>query len=93
MPFWAQKKVVIPGGAGFVGSHLVERLVESDAIVRVPIRSRERADINLRQCKDRIELVEADLMRMDACKRVMEGMDIALNLAAEVGGTSFFSWS
>jgi NADPH:quinone reductase-like Zn-dependent oxidoreductase len=35
MSFWTQKKVVVTGGRGFIGSHLVERLLEAGANVKV----------------------------------------------------------
>jgi nucleoside-diphosphate-sugar epimerase len=35
MSFWKQKKVVVTGGYGFIGSHLVERLLEAGANVKI----------------------------------------------------------
>ena len=35
MDFWAKKKVTITGGAGFIGSHLAQNLVDSGSYVKV----------------------------------------------------------
>ena len=35
MTFWEQKKVVVTGGYGFIGSHLVERLLDAGTNVKV----------------------------------------------------------
>ncbi len=43
MSFFSNKKVVVTGGSGFAGSHLVERLVQEGADVTVPYRNKEKA--------------------------------------------------
>jgi nucleoside-diphosphate-sugar epimerase len=35
MSFWNDKKILVTGGASFIGSHLTDRLVGLGAIVRV----------------------------------------------------------
>ena len=43
MSFWRGKKVLVAGGVGFIGSHLVEALVREDAKVRVVDNLEERS--------------------------------------------------
>lgn len=66
------KKIAITGGAGFLGSHLVDNLVHQRGVSREKIfvpRSRDY-----------------DLRLWDNCRRAVEGQDIVIHLAAFVGG-------
>lgn len=89
MTFWEGKKVLVAGGAGFIGSHLVEQLVEASAKVRVADNLENGSLENLSSCRNKIEFVEADLTQQEACKKVCKDMDIVMNLAAKVGGIEY----
>lgn len=83
--FYKNKKVLVTGGAGFIGSHLVEMLVGQGAKVTVPVRTTTNLDF-LNDIKDGIKIVVADLRDMDSIVRVVRGQEIVLNLAASKGG-------
>jgi len=63
---WQRKKVLVTGPGGFIGSHLVERLVELGARVRALVQYNSRNDWGLLELlpasiKNEIEVVLGDL--------------------------------
>ena len=73
---------LVTGGAGFIGSHLVERLLGDGASVRVVDNLATGSLRNLAPWRDRIEFVEADLATPGVADRVVEGVDVVFHLAA-----------
>ena len=90
------KRVLITGGAGFVGSHVADALVRKGHKVRIfdnltPQVHHEGWPDYLTQDA---ELVRADMRDGDAVKRAVAGMDIVFHLAAAVGvGQSMYEIS
>ena len=89
MSFWRNKKVLVTGGVGFIGSHLVERLVTEGAKVRVADNLENGFLENLGRIKDRIEFTKKDLRVLKDCLEASQDQEIVLNLAAKVGGIEF----
>ena len=78
----SRAKAVVTGGAGFIGSHLVELLLsEGCAVTVIDNFSSGRKD-NLAAVKDRITMVEADLARPGAWQAVLGDADFVFHLAA-----------
>lgn len=70
--------VLVTGGTGFVGSHLVERLVESGARVRCLVRETS----SLRYLRaDAVELVYGDLATGRGLQAAVEGASIVFHVA------------
>ncbi len=89
MSFWRDKKVLVTGGAGFIGSHLTERLVQEGAKVKVADSLENSTLDNLKSCLNKIEFLKLDLKDMKACCGAIRNADIVMHLAAKVGGVGF----
>jgi UDP-glucose 4-epimerase len=69
-----REKVLVTGGAGFIGSHLVEALIDEGYAVRVMDNLVTGHRSNLAHLEGRYEWIEDDLADFDACRRAAEGV-------------------
>ncbi|KXB07498.1 hypothetical protein AKJ52_00105 [candidate division MSBL1 archaeon SCGC-AAA382C18] len=76
------RKVLVTGGAGFIGSHLVDRLVKEGAEVVVVDNLRDGRRENLSSSIDEIEFREADVRDQEAIKEIVEEVETIFHLAA-----------
>ncbi len=76
--------VLVTGGAGFIGSHLVDRLLELGARVRVldDLSSGHRANLESPLKKGRIEFLEGDIRNLTTCHAAAQGREIIFHQAA-----------
>jgi nucleoside-diphosphate-sugar epimerase len=77
-------KFLVTGGAGFIGSNLVDALVASGDIVRVVDDLSSGHRENLAAHSSRIEFVEGDILDRDVVSRAVGGVDYILHHAALV---------
>ena len=73
---------LVTGGAGFIGSNIVEELLKRKDQVRVLDNFSTGRRENLTDFMGRIELVEGDLRDFKMVKRAVEGVDYVLHLGA-----------
>jgi len=73
---------LVTGGAGFIGSHLVDRLLALGQRVRVVDNLSTGKLENLAAVLDDIEFVRADLRDEAVCRRAVRGADVVFHVAA-----------
>lgn len=81
------KKVLITGAEGFIGSHLTERLLEIGADVTALVQYNcfnnwgwiDTFDKNI---KNSIKVVSGDIREYDGIKKIVKGQDVVFHLAA-----------
>jgi nucleoside-diphosphate-sugar epimerase len=82
----ADELIVVTGGGGFIGAHLVKRLLADGARVRaVDQHPVER----WHQVSPEAENLVLDLQRAESCSRPAAGAAVIYNLAADMGGMGF----
>ena len=78
------KKALVTGGAGFIGSHLVEALVAAECGVTVLDNLSSGSRSNIEPLKDRIRFHQGDIRQKDILEEAAEGCDVIFHLAAVV---------
>jgi UDP-glucose 4-epimerase len=75
---------LVTGGAGFIGSHLVDRLIDAGQRVRVldNFIIGRRANLEQHTGNPRLEIIEADIADMEAVDRACTGVERVFHLAA-----------
>src|SRR2546428_2945345 len=77
-----QSKCLVTGGAGFIGSHLVERLVALGHAVRVVDNLSTGDEANLAGVENDIEFLRGDLCELEVCRRAVAEIELVFHLAA-----------
>lgn len=89
MSFYANKNVLVTGGASFIGSHLVDALVEQGANVTVVDDLSSGVIGNLDQSADKVKFIEGDLRIQSVADEATRGAEIVFHLANIHGGRGF----
>ena len=86
----AKPTILVTGGAGFIGSALVRRLVQEGHVVRV-LDSLYRGDYSrLDGLSKNLECVDGDVRDLPTVEEAMEGIDEVWHLAAINGTKNFY---
>ena len=86
-----QKKILVTGGTGFIGSALVKRLVGSGYKVRVLDNNIRGAESRLKEVKSEIELIEGDIRNYEEVRKACIGIETVHQLAYVNGTEHFYS--
>ena len=89
--FWQGRRVLVTGGASFIGSHLTDSLVGRGAQVRVvdDLTSGSLENIRHHLATREIEFVQADLREPGIALLAVRGIDLMFHLAADHGGRGY----
>ena len=79
-------KVLVTGGAGFVGINLINRLLDEGANIRATLYQKNPVIKD-----DRIEYIKCDLRLEEDCEKVVDGIDYVFMCAANTSGAKVMS--
>ena len=80
-----KKRICITGGAGFIGSHLVERLVEQNEVVVYDNLHRNAIQYTSVNDHPHLTFVKGDVMDFTAVRKAIEGCHVVIHCAAIAG--------
>jgi nucleoside-diphosphate-sugar epimerase len=89
---WPGNRILVTGGASFIGSHLVDRLVDQGADnIRIvdDLSSGDLANIQGHIDSGKVEFIQADLLVPGAADKSVAGIDTVFHLAAIHGGRGY----
>lgn len=90
MNFWSTKRVLVTGGAGFIGHRLVRKLLELGANITVVDDLSKGTMKNLQGLLESIEFRNDNLLDSGVAQGLLKGVDICFHLAAKIGGIGYF---
>jgi nucleoside-diphosphate-sugar epimerase len=83
--------VLVTGGAGHIGSHLVEHLIDQGASVRVADNLERGRIENIEHVLDKLDFRRIDLRLQKNCDEAVQNIDIVFHLAAKLGGIEYMN--
>ena len=88
---WKNRKVLVTGGASFIGSNLVNSLLQRGAKVRVvdDLSSGKFENIRGNVQDGTVEFFEGDLRERGVAEHAVDGMGVVFHLAADHGGRGY----
>lgn len=88
---WKDSRVLVTGGASFIGSTLVDALLKKGAHIRVvdDLSSGKLENIATHVMNEKVEFVQNDLREPGVAENAVDGMDVVFHLAADHGGRGY----
>jgi nucleoside-diphosphate-sugar epimerase len=89
--FWSGKRVLVTGGASFIGSTLTDKLLDRGAHVRIvdDLTSGHLDNIRSVLGSGKVDFIHADLREPGIARATMHGVDTVFHLAADHGGRGY----
>ncbi|MBN4049064.1 NAD-dependent epimerase/dehydratase family protein [archaeon AH-315-M20] len=79
------KRILIAGGAGFLGSHLTERLIDDNEIIILDNLHRDSLQYTSLKDNKNLKLVKGDVLDTEGLDKSIDNVDIVINMAAIAG--------
>jgi len=88
---WQDRRVLVTGGASFIGSHLVDALLQRGAQVRIVdnLSSGKLANIQGHLDAYAVEFQRGDLLDQPVARKAVKDVDVVFHLAADHGGRGY----
>lgn len=88
---WSGRRALVTGGASFIGSHLVEALIERGASVRVVdnFSSGKLDNLDTVRARADVEILRGDLLEQEVAEQAVQEMEFVFHLAADHGGRGY----
>lgn len=87
MTYWSGRKVLVTGAGGFIGSHLVERLLQEETLVRALVRYNSSSSWGWlheipEELRSNLEVVFGDIRDAERMAELVQGCEVIFHLAA-----------
>ncbi len=88
---WKNMRILVTGGASFIGSHLVDLLLAKEARVRVvdDLSSGRRENLEGHLNQGRVEFIPSDLREPGVARETLREIQVVFHLAADHGGRGY----
>jgi nucleoside-diphosphate-sugar epimerase len=88
---WQDRRVLVTGGASFIGSHLVDALIERGAKVRIvdDLTSGHLGNLEHQMAQGKVEFIHADLREPGITRMAVSNIEYVFHLAADHGGRGY----
>jgi GDP-D-mannose 3',5'-epimerase len=88
---WYNKRVLVAGGAGLIGSHIARTLLNKGAKVTIADNLSSGSTKNIEDIKNKVLFVSVDLRKESECKKLTKGKDYVFQFAANMGGIGYIT--
>ena len=79
------RRILVTGGAGFIGSHLAERLAPDNEVVIFDNFRRDALSRTGLESSPKVEVIRGDVLDRDGLKKAMDGCDAVVHMASIAG--------
>jgi len=86
-----QRKILITGGAGFIGTHIAERLCDNNSVILFDNFRRDSLSHTKLSSHPNVRVLQGDILDPESLKAAVREADAVLHLAAVAGVSSYYA--